>query len=57
MTPNEMRAIIKKTAMKLTVLNLGCGNSPLSKKMYDHDSFKYTINIDISPVVINAKTQ
>ena len=35
MTANEMHAVVAKTAMKLTCLNLGCGNSPLPEEMYD----------------------
>jgi len=52
MTASEMNAIIFKAAVKLTILNLGCGNSTLTEEMYDQDSFKYTINVDISSIVI-----
>ena len=35
------------------ILNVGCGNSRLSEEMYE-DGYKHIVNIDFSPVVVNA---
>ena len=51
---NSLKSIIYKMEIKKNakVLNVGCGNSEFSEKMYD-DGFINNYNIDICPNVVN----
>jgi len=47
----SLKHIINKWCPRERMLVVGCGNSKLSEDMF-HDGYEQTINIDISPVVI-----
>ena len=51
---DSLKSIIKNMGIKkdAVILNVGCGNSEFSEKMYD-DGFKNNFNIDICQNVIN----
>ena len=51
---DPMEEYIRSNAWKLKVLNLGCGNSILPEEMHDVDGYRGIMNVDISPVCINA---